>query len=153
MNDTTSDPFGDAARKLTRLCIDGVEVNPREVSVDLSLTTDRLAARFGMEISSRVLLHELSEAGVQLESNGLEAFVRNDLSAHPKEAINGYLRIVQGIVCPPRRKRFFGLLSVPEPPVAWIIVQIEKVASKENRIFLSGIAIQGQAKSANRASP
>lgn len=142
MNDMSSDAFRENVRRISRLRIEGTDVNPKEVMIGGNPDAGGHAVRLDIELSSVALHHELSEAGVSVEPADLEEFVRNDLKEHPQEALTGYLRIAQGILNPGKPKRFLGLFGKKEPHLAakWSIIRIEKVATLGDRIVLSGVA-------------
>jgi hypothetical protein len=142
MSDTAPNAFREAAQKLTRLRIDGVDVNPNEVAVDLTADIVSSASRFEIEIGCAALHHELQQAGVEIELGELAAFVQKDLGEHPQEALSGYLGIVRGVLGIESPKRRWRLFAKSEPAVMlkWSIVRAERVVPGDERIAIHGVA-------------
>lgn len=141
---TTPDAFREAAQKLTRLRIDGVDVDPNAVAVDVTADSANSRARFEMEIGCAALHHELHQAGVDIQASDLAAFVEKDLGEHPQDALSGYLEIVRGIHAVESRQGRWRLFARSEPAVIlkWSIGRAERVVSSDDRLAIHGVAIQ-----------
>ena len=142
MSDTASKPFREGAQKLTRLRIDGVDVNPNEVTIEAAADIASSASYFEIEIGCAALHHELQQAGVKIPLSELAAFVQKDLAEHPQEALSGYLGIVRGIRyvgLPKRRWRLFTK-SEPAAMLKWSIGRAGRVVSSDERLVICGVA-------------
>jgi hypothetical protein len=142
MSGPTPNGFGERAQQLTRLLIDGVDVNPKEVAVDVADQTGNATSRFVMEFSSIALLHDLQEAGVQIELTDLASFVQKDVNEHPHDALSGYLEIMRAALRSRPPKKTWRLFAPPEPvvEVKWSIVSAERVVQSDAQLMIHGVA-------------
>ena len=128
---------------MTRLRVDDVDVDPMEVAVDVSGQAGNAASRFVMEFSSVALLHDLQEAGVQIEAAELASFVQNDVTEHPHKALSAYLVIMRAALRNSTSKRW-GLFSPPEPILRfkWSIVSVERVVQSDEQLVIHGVVMR-----------
>ena len=140
MSDTKLNAFREEAQKLTRLRIDGVDVNPDEVKVDVTAHLANSVSHFRIEIGCVALFRELQQAGVQILLTELSEFVQKDLDAHPQEALSGYLRIVRGIVGfeSPKKRWRLSAKSEPAAMLRWSVGRAEQVISDGDRLTILG---------------
>src|SRR5690606_10816757 len=120
----------------------GVTVDPAEVCAEPLRKMNENGVLIEMLIDRSALLHELTEAGVELDDAELEEFVRNDVIQNPDHAIHGYLTIVQGILANPAPKGFLGIFpkKVALPSAKWRVTAITTVDTIGSSISLSGKA-------------
>jgi hypothetical protein len=142
MRDTTRGAFLEKGQKLTRLRIDGVDVNPSEVAINATSDNAGTPSLFELEIGCAALLHELQQAGVEIKLSELSAFVQKDLRNHPQQALSGYLGIARGILVSESPKRRWSLFAKSEPAVIpkWLIVRAERVVSSDEQLAIHGVA-------------
>ena len=136
--------FRELARQLTRLRVDGVDVNPNEVAVDVSASVDGCSAsQFEMEISSVALQHELQQAGIVDELNELADFVCKDVAAQPQPALAGYLEIVRAVMgVEPQRRPWWKVFAktVDAGMPEWTLVRVVEIVTLENKLVMRGLA-------------
>lgn len=142
MNNSKQDVFFDQARERTKLRIDGIDVNPMEISVDVeSGAFEGTPSQFEMEMDVVSLLHELTEAEIAVETDRISEFVEKDLAMHPQEALSAYLGIIQGILCTKSARSWRNLFSKSEPTsVKWRLIRVEKVLLVGERLAIHGRA-------------
>jgi hypothetical protein len=125
-----------------RLRIDGVDVDPSEVGINVTADTVGTPSLFELEIGCAALLHELQQTGVEIKLPELSAFVQKDLRNYPQQALSGYLGIARGILGSGSPKRRWILFAKSEPAVIhkWLIVRAERVVSSDEQLTIHGVA-------------
>jgi hypothetical protein len=86
-----------------------------------------------MGISKVVLLHELKEADIAMDSQSLAAFIHDDLSRDNRRALCAYLKMAQAMAASlekPRYLEWFGRKSNFDPNWEWCSFEHVQESSK-----------------------
>lgn len=131
--------FLQRAQQSTRILIDGTEVDPKEIGIDLT-PYEGTTHEIEIHISKEVLAHELSEVGESVDISSLEKYVKRDIESTPFDAIFGYLGIAQSILNKPEKSKTLGLFFKRRANncVRWTIVRIALVKMDNESLILRG---------------
>ena len=136
------------AREKTGTSVDGTHIDSRSVQISETFGNAIGSSLFRLSIGKTILIHELQQSGVEIDTDTVDNFVQEDLRTHQAVAASGYLRIVQAV---DRSKNSTGVLTSlfkkQSLTANWQWCSVDSVRQIDDTVVISGFA------SSTRVSP